>query len=121
LPPSSSPAFFKLSTTELRIIFDCLSFLFVILFIYISIVIHLPSWFPLHKLPRPPTSPCFPTHPPSPSSLPCIHLLWVNQGPLLPLIPDKTILCYLSSWSHGLRVYSLVGGLVPGSSGALVG
>jgi hypothetical protein len=41
-----------------------------------------------------------------------------GQGPLLPLMPVKAILCYICGWSHGsLRVYSLVGGLVPGSSG----
>jgi len=40
-----------------------------------------------------------------------------DQGPLLPLMPDKAILHYICSWSHGsLHVYSLVGGLVPGSS-----
>jgi hypothetical protein len=45
-----------------------------------------------------------------------------DQGPLLPMIPDKAILCYLCSWSHeSLHVYSLIGGLVPGSSGGLVG
>jgi hypothetical protein len=34
----------------------------------------------------------------------------------LPLMPGKTIPCYISSWSHGCpHVYSLVGGLVPGS------
>jgi hypothetical protein len=34
------------------------------------------------------------------------------------LMPSKAILCYTCSWSHGsLRVYSLVGDLVPGSSG----
>jgi hypothetical protein len=41
-----------------------------------------------------------------------------DQGPLLPLMSNKTILCYICGWSHGsLHVYSLVGGLVPGSSG----
>ena len=41
-----------------------------------------------------------------------------DQGPPLPLMPDKAILCYVSSWSHGsLHVYFLVGDLVPGSSG----
>jgi hypothetical protein len=31
-------------------------------------------------------------------------------------MPDKAILCYICGWSHGsLHVYSLVGGLVPGS------
>jgi hypothetical protein len=34
------------------------------------------------------------------------------------LLPDKAILCYICSCSHGsLHVYSLVGGLVSGSSG----
>jgi hypothetical protein len=32
---------------------------------------------------------------------------------------DKAILCYICSWSHGhLHVFSLVGDLVPGSSGS---
>jgi len=40
-----------------------------------------------------------------------------QELPLL-LMPIKTILCYICGWSHGsLPVYSLVGGLVPGSSG----
>jgi hypothetical protein len=31
---------------------------------------------------------------------------------------NKAIFCYICGWSHGsLHVYSLVGGLVPGSSG----
>jgi hypothetical protein len=34
------------------------------------------------------------------------------------LISSKAIFCYICTWSHGsLHVYSLVGGLVPGSSG----
>ncbi|EDL30654.1 mCG146276, partial [Mus musculus] len=41
-----------------------------------------------------------------------------DQGPLLPLMSGQVILCYTCSWSHGsLHVYSLVGGLVPGSTG----
>ena len=41
-----------------------------------------------------------------------------DQGPGLSLMPDKAILCYICSWSYSsLHVYSLVGGLVPGSSG----
>jgi hypothetical protein len=40
--------------------------------------------------------------------------------PSLLLLSDKAILCYLCIWSHGsLHVYSLVGDLVPGSSGWL--
>jgi hypothetical protein len=38
------------------------------------------------------------------------------------LMTDKAILCYICGWSTGsLRVYFLVGVLVPGSSGVLVG
>ena len=37
-------------------------------------------------------------------------------------MPDKAILCYICSWSHGsLNVYFLVGGLVPGSYGGGAG
>jgi len=39
---------------------------------------------------------------------------WQDQGLLLPLVPNKSILCYICSWSHGsIHVYSL------GSSGWL--
>ena len=39
-------------------------------------------------------------------------------GPLFPLMPDKAILYFISSWSHGfLHVYSLVSSLVPENSG----
>jgi hypothetical protein len=41
-----------------------------------------------------------------------------NQGPLLPLMTDKAILCCICSWSYKyLHEYSLLGGLIPGSSG----
>ena len=52
-----------------------------------------------------------------------ILLLWgikspQDQGPLLSLMFDKAILCSICSWIHRFfHVYSLVGGLVPGSSG----
>ena len=65
------------------------------------------------------------SHTPSPHH-PSIPLHWgiepsQDQGPPLPLMPDKAILCYICGWSHGsLHVYSLVGGLVPGSSGWLI-
>ena len=40
------------------------------------------------------------------------------KGPLFPMMANWTILCYICSWSHGsLHVYTLVGGLVPGSFG----
>jgi len=42
---------------------------------------------------------------------------WQDQRLLFPLVPNKTILCYISSWSHGsVHVYSLDGGLDLGSS-----
>jgi hypothetical protein len=99
-------------------------FLLVILFIYISNDIPLlifPSTNPLSLFP----TPCLnegappPTYPLQPQC-PRIPLYWIikppqDQGPLLPLIPNKTILCSICSWSHGfLHVYSVVGGSVPG-------
>jgi hypothetical protein len=68
-------------------------------------------WFPIH----PPSSASPRQHPPP--------LCWgikppQGQGPPLPLMSDKTILSYICVWSHGsLPVHSLVGGLVPGSTG----
>ena len=75
--------------------------------------------------------PCFYEGLPSPIySLPPPHpgipLHWgikpsKDQGPLFPLMPNKTILCYIYGWSHGsLHVYSLVGSLDPGNSGWLI-
>ena len=65
---------------------------------------------------HPPNHPLPPQH----SSI-CIY--WgmkppQDKGPSFPLMSDKAILCYLCIWSYGsLPVHSLVGGLVPGSSG----
>ena len=86
-----------------------------IFFIYISNVIpfpYLPSKKPLCHIP----SSCSPTHPlllPCPGS-PLQWGIWTSQeqGPLLPLMSNKVILCYICSWSYrSLHVYSLVGGL----------
>ena len=67
---------------------------------------------------------CSNTHQPTPPSLPLTspplgHRALIGpRASLLPLIPDKVILCYICCWSHGsLHVYSLLGGLVPGSYG----
>ena len=70
---------------------------------------------------------CSPTHSPTYYSIsaPSIPLHFgiepsQDQGPLLLLMPDKdkAIACYICRWIHGsLHEYSLVGGLVPGSSG----
>jgi hypothetical protein len=67
---------------------------------------------------------CSPTRPLTPASPSGIFLRWgmepsQDQGPLLTLMSDKDILCYMYGSSHGaLHVYCLVDGLVPGSSGA---
>jgi hypothetical protein len=72
----------------------------------------------MRVFPNPPTHPFRHFCPP-------ISLHWAiepsqDRGPLLPLMPNKAILCYIYGWSHGtLHVYSLVGGLVPGSSGGV--
>jgi len=53
-----------------------------------------------------------PTTHPLPPHCPSIPLHWSidpsqDQRPSLPLMPDKAILCYICSWSHGLiHVYS---------------
>jgi hypothetical protein len=78
------------------------------------------SQFYLHITPIPYPLPLWgsPTHHPLLPHRPSIPLHWgikpsQDQGPLLPLMPYKVILCYICSWSHGsLHVYSLVGGLV---------
>jgi hypothetical protein len=69
-----------------------------------------------------PTSPCSPTYPlllPGPGiSLYRGIESSQDQRPLLPLMTDKAILCYICIWSHeSHHVFSLIGGLVPGSSG----
>jgi hypothetical protein len=105
-------------------------FLLVISFIYISNVIPFlvsPLETPYPIFP-PPASMRVPPHPLLPPC-PGISLHWgikpsQDQGPLLPLMPNKAILYYTCSRSHGsFYVYSLVGGLVPAScwgSGCLI-
>jgi hypothetical protein len=69
--------------------------------------------------------PHLPTHPVPP---PCTHipLHWglgpsKDQEPLLPLMLDKAIHCYICSWSQGsLHMYFLVGGLDSWSSDWLI-
>ena len=98
-----------------------------ILFIYISIVISFPSFPSANSLSHLPL-PCYnegalpPTYP-LPHHHPSIPLHWgikpsQNQGPPLPLMPDKVILCYICSGSHGS---SLFGGFVLGALRDLVG
>jgi hypothetical protein len=117
--------FLLLATESFLFFFFFLShFLLAIFFIYISNVIHFPG-FPSENLLSLSPSPCSATHPlPLPGS--GIPLYWVikpsqDQGLLLPLVLDKDILCYICSWNYwSLHGYSLVGGLVPGSSGDTV-
>ena len=67
----------------------------------------------LHEGAPPPTKLLLPHH----SSIP---LCWgikspQDQGPPLPLLSGKAILCYICIWSHGsLQVHSLVGDLDSG-------
>ena len=118
--------FLALNHFSLSLSLSLLIYLLVCLFIYIRHFLYLHfksyslSWFLLQKPALP--SPCLLTH----SLLlpgPGIPLYWgiepsQDQGPLLSLMTNKAILCYICSWSYGsLHVYSLVGGLVPGSSG----
>ena len=100
----------------------------IVLFIYISNVIPFAGSF-FHKLLSHHPPPCFYEGAPSPTQQlqthhPSIPLHWriepsQYQVPPVSLMLNKAILCYICSLSHGsLHVYSLIGGLVPGSSGS---
>ena len=75
--------------------------------------------------PKPPYSIPSPAYQPTHSSFLALAFPYTfpleplqDQASLLPLMTDKAIFCYLCGWSHGsFLVYSLVGDLVPGSSG----
>jgi len=81
-----------------------------------------PSWFLIHNPlshPPPPSSVrvfLYPTTQPFPPPSTDIPLHWgvqpwQDQGLLLPLVPNKAILCCICSWNHGsVYVYSLGGG-----------
>ena len=116
--------------SEVNILFFKLSFKLIIPFVYISNNISLPGYPSTATPSHPPSSPSplplwgcsLPTHRflPHSSSIP---LSWgikppQAQGLPLPLMSDKAILCYICICSHGsLPVHSLVGDLVPGSTG----
>jgi hypothetical protein len=79
-------------------------------FLYLHFKCYPLSSFPLENSLPPSPSPCSPTH----SLLlpgPGIPLHWgiessQDKGPLLPLMTNKAILCYMCSWSHeSLHVY----------------
>jgi hypothetical protein len=101
------------------------SFLLDIFFIYSSNIIYFPCFIrPRNTLshPRslgfyecvpPPTHQLLPSHPQFPYTEISIEPSQ-DQGPLLKLMTDKTLLCYICIWSH---VYFFLDGLVPGSSG----
>jgi hypothetical protein len=98
------------------------AFLLDIFFIYILNVIPFPGFPSENPLSHPPPPAHQPIHP-LPLPCPGIPLQWgiepsQDQGPVLSLMSHKAILCYICIWSHGsLHVHSLVGGLVPESSG----
>jgi hypothetical protein len=121
------------SSILMRILFFLM---FILFFINHSICLHL-KWYPTSQLllhnPPTPHQPFLPSLClyegaalstyrilPHCSSIP---LCWgikppQDQGQPLPLMSDKAILCYICIWSPGaLPVLSLVGGLVPGSTG----
>jgi hypothetical protein len=101
----------------LAIALSCFVFLFFIgYFLYLHFKCYPLSQFPLWKPPIPSSSmrmyPCFyegvplPTLPPTPTSPPWHsptlgHWAFTGPRPLLSLVPDKAILCYICSWSHG--------------------
>jgi hypothetical protein len=105
-----------------------------ILFIYVSSIIPFPYFFPRPRnLRLYCSSSCFyegvlsctlihSLPPPQPHT----SLHWgietsLEQGAHLPLMPDKSILCYVYDWCHWyLQVYSLVVGLDTWSSGWLI-
>lgn len=79
---------------------------------------------PIHSFPSPlPLWGCSPTHHPFLPHCSSIPLHWgikppQDHGLPLALMSDKAILCCLSIWSHGsFTIHSLVGGIVPGSTG----
>jgi len=103
--------------------FISISFYFFIGYlIYLHFKCYTPSQLNPHPLPHSiPHSPFSYNHP-LPFHCPGIPLHWYikpsqDQGPLLPLMPNKAILCYICGLSRvSPNVYSLVAGLVPGSS-----
>jgi hypothetical protein len=103
------------------------TFLLDILFIYISTVIPFPGFSftnPISHLPPLLLWGCSPTHPPTHSYLnvlafPYTGALSLHRTQGLPSYWCQ--ISYLCSWCHGsLHVYSLVDGLVPGSSSVCV-
>jgi len=92
---------------------------------YLHLTCYPLSWFPLSRPLLLLLGGCSPSHPPTPTSTPWHSPTLGNRAftgsrAFLLLTSDKATLCYICSWSHGsLHVYSLFGGLVPGSSGGV--
>jgi hypothetical protein len=114
--------FLNLSLAFVVVVCLCFVFLLDIFFIYISNIISFPGF--SSKTPYPSPLPCSSTHP---LALPGPGILlygsiepFQDQGPFLPLMPDKAYARqgYICSWSKESHLmFSLVGGLVPESSG----
>ena len=129
---SSEPSFLKDGIlSKWLTIWAVHSFLFCFVFYWIFYVFTFQMLFPFlispletpSSLPAPSVSMRMLLLPYTPTSPPRHSLILGNgpftyQGLLLLLMPDKAILCYICSWSHGsLHVYSFIGGLVPGRNG----
>ena len=97
----------------IKLSLSILRFLFLIFYWIMNLFLHFKSYSlpgtPLGNPLYPPSllqRRCSPIHQLTPASLPSHFLHWgikpsQDQGPLLPLMPDKSILCYICSWSHG--------------------
>jgi hypothetical protein len=122
-PPASASQVLGLKPVpplpSFNVFFNWLFYLFA--FQMVSPFLVSPPQAPYPLLPPPASIRVLPRSPPNPASAPEHSPILDHQastGPRGSPPSDKAILCYISSWSHGFPpVYSLVGGLVPGSFG----
>jgi len=118
------------SSKTLHTFFSFFSFSFIGYFLYLHFKYYPLSWFPHWKNPQShpthhlPSWGRSPIHGPTPSYLPALAFphtgassLPRTKGLSSHWCSTRPIVCYICGWSHGsLHVYSLVDGLVPGSS-----
>jgi hypothetical protein len=128
---NQTPIFWMINTyLKLQSYFS--SFLNYYFFIVYFIYLHFKCYplFPVSLLQTPPPiylllCGCSPLTHLLPPHCPGIPLHWgiepsKDQELLLPLLPYRAILCYICSWSNGSLHVSLIGCLVPASSGGSV-